>query len=189
MDTREGGGGGHSKRPGRRRGRGVMIATKENVTIEPVSIDPKCESAWGKIYIKEKSDLYIRCFYRRPNEYTPTRVEDLEQDLRDIEALTRNNNRASMILGGDFNACDIDWNTHTVEPESTIKPLCEKVMSVFAEFNLGQLQSPLGEKCIGLHMYKQTRFSKIDPHHTRYIWPRGHCFWQRPQCQTYQERA
>ena len=127
-DREEGGGG------------GVMIATKENITIEPVSIDSKCESAWGKIYLKDKSDLYIGSFYRRPNEYTPTQVEDLEQDLRHIEALTRNNDRASLILGGDFNARDIDWNSHTVKPESTIKPLCEKILSVFADFNLDQLQ-------------------------------------------------
>ena len=70
---------------------GVMIATKENITIEPLSIDSKCESAWCKISLKDKSDQYIGCFYRRPNEYTPTQVEDLEQDLRHIEALTRNN--------------------------------------------------------------------------------------------------
>ena len=61
-----------------------MIAIKENITIEPVSIDLKCESAWGKISLKDKSNLYIGCFYHCPYEYTPTQVEDLEQDLRHI---------------------------------------------------------------------------------------------------------
>ena len=117
-----------------------MIATKVNITIEPVSIDSKCESAWGKLSLKDKSDLYIGCFYRHPNEYTPTQVENLQQDLWHSEALTRNNDRASLILGGDFNARDIDWNTHTVKPESTIKPVCEKVLSLFGDFNLDQFQ-------------------------------------------------
>ena len=134
----------------------IMIATKVNITIQPVTINSKCESSWGKISLKDKSDVYIGCFYRHPNEYTPTQVEDLEQDLRHIKALTRNNDRASQILGGDFNAREIDWNTYIVTPESTIKPLCEKFLSVFTDFNLDQLQRELTRGNMYWTSYVQT---------------------------------
>ena len=121
-------------------GGGVMIVSKDSIPIQPVNMESECESVWGKISLKDKSDLYIGSFYRRPNEYNTSQIEDLEQDLNHISDLTKNNDNYSLILGGDFNARDIDWLTHSIKFESTMRPLCEKILSVFADFNLEQLQ-------------------------------------------------
>ena len=113
-----------------------MIATRDNLTVEPVEIaDPNCETVWVKISTKNNGSMYVGSFYRRPNEYTPTQLESLEGVLQQVTDTARNDS-STIILGGDFNAKDIDWDSHTPKQDSAMKPLCLKLLSTLSEFSL-----------------------------------------------------
>ena len=42
--------------------------------------------------------------------------------MEHIETITKNNTQSTIIHGGDFNARDIDWQTHQVTLNSTKAP-------------------------------------------------------------------
>ena len=60
--------------------------------------------------------------------------------MEHIETITKNNPQSTIILGGDFNACDIDWHTHQGTPNSTMGPLCETLLTFLSDFFLTQCQ-------------------------------------------------
>jgi endonuclease/exonuclease/phosphatase (EEP) superfamily protein YafD len=51
---------------------------------------------------------YVRSFYRPTND-EPKPLEELDKALR---KLTSKNSLPNIILGGDFNTPDINWNTN-----------------------------------------------------------------------------
>ena len=52
----------------------------------------------------------------------------------------RNNSQCTIILGGDFNARDIDWESHTVCEHSLNRQINEKILSVISSSGLVQIQ-------------------------------------------------
>ena len=52
----------------------------------------------------------------------------------------RNVSNYIIILGGDFNAGDIDWESHTVCEHSLNKQINEKILSVISSSGLVQIQ-------------------------------------------------
>ena len=123
-----------------RKGGGLMIATKSSLTVEGVKIPDTCETVWAKIMDKQNNPIYIGSFYRRPHEYTPSQITELEKVMQHIETITKNNPQSTIILGGDFNALEIDWHTHQVTPNSTMGPLCETLLTFLSDFFLTQCQ-------------------------------------------------
>ena len=45
-----------------------------------------------------------------------------------------------MLLGGDFNTRDVDWENRVIKPNSNMKGLAENLMSTLSEHHLEQLQ-------------------------------------------------
>ena len=117
-----------------------MIATKSSLTVERVKTPHTCETVWAKIMDKQNNPIYIGSFYHRPHEYTPAEITELEKVMEHIETITKNNPQSTIILGGDFNACDIDWLIHQVTPNSTMGPLCEILLNFLSDFFLTQCQ-------------------------------------------------
>ena len=100
-----------------------------NLTVEPVEIaDPNYETVWAKISTQNNGDMYVGSFYRRPNEYTPAQMECLDGVLKQVRDIAKND-ASTIILGGDFNAKDINWDTQTIKPGSSMKSLCSKLLS------------------------------------------------------------
>ena len=62
------------------------------------------------ITLKDHSKLVVGSFYRPPNQGVSPILE-LESQLSEIMDTFRNNPKTTLILGGDFNAGDIDWET------------------------------------------------------------------------------
>ena len=94
-----------------------MIATRDNLTVEPVEIAvPNCETVWT-IFTKNNGSMYVGSFYRKPNEYTPTQLESLEGVLQQVTDTARND--SSTIILGDRAATSTDFrNRLTVPPNS-----------------------------------------------------------------------
>ena len=90
---------------------------------------------WATITLKDHSKLVVGSFYRPPNQGVSPILE-LESQLSEITDTFRNN----PILGGDFNAEGIDWETGLVPDDSPNRLLKEKLIEVISEAGLQQMQ-------------------------------------------------
>ena len=119
---------------------GVLIAIKSKYAIDEVEIeDHDCEIIWAKITLHKNSPMFIGSFYRPPSDSIAS-LEALEKSIASIRNITRNNPRASIVIGGDFNAGDINWETCSVSPGSNKPSICQKVIDILNEYELTQLQ-------------------------------------------------
>ena len=121
-------------------GGGVLIAIKDTFPSTNVEIiDVNGEIVWAEITIKGKRKLYMASFYRPPDE-SAANLDVLEKALRQIAERTRNNPNSVITIGGDFNCGDINWDTVTVNQNSSKKPLHEKLIEIIGDHSLTQLQ-------------------------------------------------
>ena len=81
----------------------------------------------------------VGSFYRPPNKGVRPILE-LESQLSEITDTFRNNPKTTFILGGDFNAGGIDWETGLVPDDSPNILLKEKLIEVISEAGLQQMQ-------------------------------------------------
>ena len=72
----------------------------------------------------------VGSFHRHPNKGVSPTLE-LESQLSEITDTFRNNPKTTLILGGDFNAGGIDWETGLVPDDSPNKLPKEKLIEVF----------------------------------------------------------
>ena len=75
-----------------------------------------CEALWPSLKIANMKTLYISSFYRPPNSSTEI-LDHLDDSLNNV--FLRVPNHPNIIMGGDFNLGDIDWNQ---EIPSTTNP-------------------------------------------------------------------
>ena len=88
-------------------GGGVINSVrKDTVCSSEDTLDTDCEIAWTKIQLKGCKALYTGCFYRKPDN-EPSALEKLNNSL---SRLTHNSTLPNVILTGDFNLPDIDWD-------------------------------------------------------------------------------
>ena len=73
----------------------------------------------------------------------------------------KNNTKAFINFGGDFNAPNIDWESGFTTPDCRNKESCEKLINTFNKFNLTQMQQQLTEIYSGSLLYEQTGARKI----------------------------
>ena len=64
--------------------------------------------------VKDHSKIVVGSFYRPPDKGIEP-ILNLETELSEITEKFRNNSKYTVILGGDFNAANIDWDTGIVE--------------------------------------------------------------------------
>ncbi|XP_072014916.1 uncharacterized protein [Amphiura filiformis] len=94
-------------------GGGVFVAISDkHVASTEYFLDTDCEIVWCKISIVGSKPLFIASFYRPTNESTDALMA-LNQSLR---LLPNNGALPNVILGGDINLPDIDWDNYTVKP-------------------------------------------------------------------------
>ena len=65
----------------------------------------------------------------------------------------RNNTQAAIILGGDFNADGINWDTYSILPDCKKKSICEKIIDIFYKCGLSQLQTAPTRKGATLDLF------------------------------------
>ena len=122
-----------------RSGGGVMVAVEDCFTTSEVPMnDVEDEVQWVKTDLKNNNPLFVDAFYRTPWEHTTRQQDELDKSLEHIKQLTRNNPNATIIVGGDFNAGYIDWDTNTVPSGSNQKTICSKLLEILNCHNLEQ---------------------------------------------------
>ena len=122
-------------------GSGVMIATKQEYDIQGIELEANisAETVWATISLKDQRKLVVGSYYRPPDSGSDS-IDDLESVLSFITEKFRNNPQCTIILGGDFNAGDIDWESHTVCEHSLNRQINEKILSVISSSGLVQIQ-------------------------------------------------
>ncbi len=94
-------------------GGGVFVAVSNKfVSSTEYSLDTECEIMWCKISISGSKPLYIASFYRPTND-NPEALLALNQSLRRLQ---NNGALPNIILAGDLNLPDIDWDNYSVKP-------------------------------------------------------------------------
>ena len=83
------------------------------------------ETVWATISLKDQRKLVVGSYYRPPDSGSDS-IDDLESVLSFITEKFRNNPQCTIILGGDFNEGDIDWESHTVCEHSLNRQINEK---------------------------------------------------------------
>ena len=119
---------------------GVLICVKDTPNLSCETIETgQGEILWVKISIENHKNIYAGSFYRRPGTKLD-QLEYLDQSLNVLDNLIKNNANNTVILGGDFNARAIDWDSCSVLPLSTQKAVDERLLEVLASHNLSQHQ-------------------------------------------------
>ena len=122
-------------------GGGVIIAARKGIDITGLEIcENTTESVWAKIITKCHPPILVGCFYRRDSESSIQQVEELDKVLSYIEENHNKKANCTILLDGDFNVPDIDWETPATKPGCRHKGLCDKLIEVTSDYHLEQVQ-------------------------------------------------
>ena len=86
--------------------------------------DVSGEVCWVKIETDD-NPLYVGSFYRTPSDKSTYQLDELHKSLHNINLTSRNNPNATVVVAGDFNLGDVDWDSgivpHGPEIDLTVK--------------------------------------------------------------------
>ena len=118
-------------------GGGVFIMVHKSLTSsEQPELVTNCEIEWAKVKIKNHKDLFIGSFYMPiRNKY------DLDQLQLSINKITENGKlHKNIILAGDFNCPNINWETHTANSNGKDNDIQQSLIDLATASNLTQVQ-------------------------------------------------
>ena len=98
--------------------------------------------------------LYIGSFYRTPSGDTKKQMEDLHASLALLRGIAGNKHNTNIILGGDFNFGDINWEQEDVNTGAQNTSACNPIINMLHEFHLTQTQREptRGDRVLDLHI-------------------------------------
>ena len=114
----------------------MFIAVQNNISaVECGDFITGCERVYAKITMKSKKTLYIGSFYM-PHR----KLSDLDQ-LESSLNLLNGSKPKQLILCGDFNCPDIDWETLTVSNDPSVQDrnIHQRLIDLTSEHNLTQI--------------------------------------------------
>ena len=122
-------------------GGGVMIAARKDLDITGLEVcNNTSESVWAKLLIKGHSPLLVGCYYRRDADSSVEQVEELDKVLTHIDENYNKNASCTILLGGDFNVPDIDWEVPAPRHCCQHKPMCARLIELTTEHHMEQIQ-------------------------------------------------
>ena len=121
-------------------GGGVMIAVKKDYVANAVEGLEKIkgEVCWARLATDDgRGAMYIGACYRP--EGPASELDGLAESLEIIDAKNRHG-KSTVVLGGDFNAGDINWDLLSSDATCKKKGISERLISIFGESELVQMQ-------------------------------------------------
>ena len=118
------------------RGGGVFVAVRSNLTaVECVDFITDCELDLVKISLKGKQELFVGSYYMPKRNMT-----DLNNLRQSLELLNKSKPK-HLVLCGDFNCPDIDWDKLCLKNSKSIQDRNEQqyLIEIMSEFNLTQV--------------------------------------------------
>lgn len=119
-------------------GGGVMVMVKPEYDCEECpDLDSDCEIKWVRVITSSKEPILIGTFYREPKSPLET-LDQLNNSLILIKT-SKKYSQSKIILGGDFNLGDIDWETGSAPSGARDKAHCIKLCNILNEHCLEQM--------------------------------------------------
>ena len=116
----------------RRTGGGVFVLiSKELSSHAPVELKSDSELIWVQIKQKGKKDLYVCSVYRPDKDFKC--FDELERTTSLIDKAN-----STILIGGDLNLGDINWDSNTVNPGATHAEESNKLLDMSESFGLTQ---------------------------------------------------
>ena len=117
----------------------VLVAVRNTYTSETVCIE--CESIkyiCVKVTLRNLNPLYVAAFYR-PLQDPTDNLDVPERAFNHLMDISNHITKATFLVGGDFNACDIDWDCLAVKPSADQKGISKLTISLLCDAHLTQL--------------------------------------------------
>ena len=115
---------------------GVLIAvTKDILSNSLPELDTSCEIIWCKIHLVGIKDLYA-CAYYRPHVSDQHSLDQLNISLAKVQEHTTN---PTLLLAGDFNAPDIDWQSLSVKSGSSYSTVQTNLIDITQDYGFTQV--------------------------------------------------
>ena len=90
------------------------------------------EMVCSRTALAKSNPLYVCAYYRPPNDNAES-LDSLQGALEELAELPKNNSRSTVVLAGEFNCCDIDWETQIPTVDSKKKWLCNKLINIVGD--------------------------------------------------------
>ena len=87
----------------------VLIAFRDDITAESLdNLNSNCEIVWTKIHFARNKSIFFASYYRLPSDHLAS-LEALQASL--TKRYRSHKNTPNVVIAGDFNLPDIDWNS------------------------------------------------------------------------------
>ncbi len=117
-------------------GGGVLIAVRDDIlALEREELDTDAEIQWVSIEFARYGSLYLASHYRPPHAKEEARIQLQESVFKLLDR--HRNGLPNILIGGDFNLPDINWDNMTAEGDR--KAEHERYLDLFNECGLMQL--------------------------------------------------
>ena len=111
----------------------VVIAAWNDLDILDVELGEKqAEIVSAKVLLKGHAPIIICSFYRTPSKHgddSVEQVEELETALNNIRD-NHDTDKCTLIIGGDFNAPNINWEDHIIPNGVPNRGMNEKLLDI-----------------------------------------------------------
>ncbi|KAI8516360.1 hypothetical protein Bbelb_049410 [Branchiostoma belcheri] len=111
-------------------GGGLLVALSD-ATME-TSLET--EIVWAKVKLRGKRDLLIGSYYR-PHEG----LEDSLREMAESARLACQSSNAIVVLGGDFNLSDWNWEEKVLKPGSSYPNIHRQFMDIISDLGMEQI--------------------------------------------------
>ena len=114
-------------------GGGVLIAFRDDITAESLdNLNSNCEIVWTKIHFARNKSIFFASYYRPPSDHLAS-LEALQASLTKLYRSQKNT--PNVVIAGDFNLPDIDWNSQQTTNTRTASKH-NKLLEIISEFGL-----------------------------------------------------
>ena len=115
----------------------MFTGVKKNlVATEQTELITECEIEWTKVKMKSNKDLYLSSFYMPHRN-----LKDLQNLDQSLKKLSNSSKSKHILLAGDFNCPDINWENLTVRPNAPDREIQQALIDISTEHGLTQVHN------------------------------------------------
>ena len=116
-------------------GGGVFILVHQDlVAEEKAELVTECEIEWVSIKLKGNKNLLVSSYYMPHRN-----MNDVSELRRSLKSLNLNSKDRHVIIAGDFNCPDIDWQSLSVRKDAQDREVQQALLDLATDFNLTQV--------------------------------------------------
>ena len=116
-------------------GGGVFTATREGLIADAQpDLTTDCKIVWTKVKARNKKDIYL-CSYYMPHR----NLNDINRLDESLKQVTNNKNGRHIILAGDSNCPDINWEKMTVNKGAADREVQQALLDLTIKHGLSQV--------------------------------------------------